>query len=97
MARIHWHGTVYSATPIEQLPNGDWLMTANDHGPRFTVGTTIQVKTADIESMDAAETPDPHGSLAAVEKAMAEERKTIPSVRDVLIQAAKQRAEPEKA
>lgn len=94
MALIRWHGTIYSAAPVKQLPNGDWLMTANEHGPRFTVGTTIQVKQDDIENMDAAEMPDQFGSLAALEKALAEERKTLPSVRELLLQDAKRRTAP---
>lgn len=88
MARIRWHGTTYSVEPIEKLPNGDWLMMANEHGPRFTIGTKIQVKAADIVDMNehnpvksAAE------SAAALEKAMAAERKELPSVQEMLAKA----------
>lgn len=94
MARIQWGGSTYFATPIEQLPNGDWRMTAQEHGPRFTIGTEIHVKAAEIVSMDAAEMPpDPAASAAALEQAMADERKTLPTVREVMLANAKKAAE----
>ncbi len=94
MARIQWHGSQFTVEPIEQLPNGDWLMKSLEHGPRFTVGTKIQVKQADIISMDAAEMPDVAGSATKLEQALIEERKTLPTVREVLLANAKKAAAP---
>lgn len=91
MARVQWGGSSFYATPVERLPNGDWKMTAQEHGPRFTVGTEIHVKQTEIVSMDAAEMPDVAASAAALEKGMAVERETLPSVQEVL-QAAKAEA-----
>lgn len=87
MARINWHGGAFIAKPIEQLPNSDWLMEAQQHGPRFTIGTKIIVKAKDVIEMAAAETPpDPTAGAAALDQAMADERKTLPSVADLLQQ-----------
>jgi hypothetical protein len=93
MARIQWHGSNFIAQPIEQLPNGDWRMTALEHGARFTIGTVIIVQQSEILSMDAAEMPDPAASAGALEKAMADERKALPSVREVMLANAKKAAE----
>lgn len=57
MARIRWHGAEYTAEPIRQLPNGNWLMRAKQHGPRFAVGSEIEVKRSEVIEMAAAELP----------------------------------------
>lgn len=84
MARIKWDGKPFSAAPVKQLSNGDWLMRALEHGPRFTVGTMLQVKKLDIISLDDKDTPDPAARAAELEAAMAEERKTLPTVAELL-------------
>lgn len=95
MASIRWGGSVYSAEPIEQLPNGNWRMKALEHGPRFSVGTILEMKQNEIIEIAAAEMPpDPAASAAALERAMAEERKTLPSVGELLVQKAAPAPEP---
>lgn len=85
MARIRWHGATFSADPIRELPNGNWLMRAREHGPRFTAGTEIEVTKNEILEMAAAELPpDPDESRKALDAAMEEERKTLPPVADLL-------------
>lgn len=84
MARIRWHGQEFIADPVRQLENGNWIMTAREHGARFTVGTEIEVKPGEIVEMAAAEAPAADESQAKLEAAMAEERKTLPSVQELL-------------
>lgn len=88
MARVRWHGHEFTADPIRQLPNGDWLMKTKGHGPRFTFGTEVMVKPDEIVEMAAAETP-PSDGLAELEAAMAEERKTLTPVAELLAKAPK--------
>lgn len=83
MARIRWHGSVYTAKPVKQLNNGDWLMRSMEAGPRFTVGTMIQVKDADVVTLDDSEA-NPAARAAELEAAMAEERKTLQTVKELL-------------
>lgn len=87
MAQVRWQGQSFAAKPIKQLPNGNWLMEAQEHGARFTIGTQIEVKAAEVESMDAA-APDAAVSAAQLETAMAEERKALPSFRELMLKAA---------
>lgn len=87
MARIRWHGSEHEAEPIQELPNGNWLMKAQEHGARFAIGTLIEVKPGEIVTMDKG-TPNPAATPAALEVAMAEERKTLPSVRELLMKRA---------
>ncbi len=92
MAIVLWHGHRFSATPIKQLPNGDWLMTANVHGPRFTPGSEIEVAPGEIVEMASAEVPSEtlqHAFTTAIglEAAMAEERKTLPTPQELIGQA----------
>lgn len=95
MARIHWHDRTYAAALKERLPDGGALMVMQEHGPRFTAGTVVRVTAAQIESLDEVAPVEPAASAAALETAMAEERKTIPSVREVLMKAAKDKAAAE--
>jgi hypothetical protein len=90
VATIQWRGTNISATPIKQLENGDWLMRANQHGSRFAVGSQLRVQQNEIVEMAAAEMPPSAvaESAAALTQAMAEERKTLPTVQEVLATAA---------
>lgn len=90
MARVRWHGTEFYADPVRQLPNGNWLMIAKQHGPRFTIGTEIEVMQAEVVEMAAAETPPSYAeSIAALELAMAEERKALPSPQELIANAPK--------
>ena len=86
MATIRLHGTTITAEPKEQLPNGDWLMEAKHHGPRCAPGTTVRVTQSEIIEMAAAEQPADSG-MGELEKAMAEERETLPSVQELLAAA----------
>lgn len=85
MARVRLFGQTFTATPKEQLANGEWLMEAREHATRCSPGTMIRVTKAEIVSMDADEAPAaPDAGRAALEQAMADERKTLPSVQQVL-------------
>lgn len=92
MARVSLHGMIITAEPVRQLENGDWIMVAKQHGPRCSIGTEIQVRLGDIEEMAAAETPPADGGHAALDAAMAEERKTLPTVQELLAQNAAAKA-----
>ncbi len=93
MARIRWNGQEFYADPVRKLPNGDWIMRAKQHGPRFTIGTEIAVAPNEIVEMASAEMPeDPQAaarSLADLDRAMAEERKTLTPVAELLAKAPK--------
>lgn len=92
MARIRWHGAEYTAVPVSQIDDKTWLMSMTQHGPRFTPGTEVHVKVSEIIEMAAAETPgDFETFLAAsdLEADMAEERKTLPTVHELLGKARK--------
>lgn len=93
MARIRWQGAEYTATPLRQLDNGNWRMKVRQHGPRFSAGSEIEVKPAEIVEMGAAEAPADDGR-AALEAAMAEERKNLPSVQELLA-AAREEKKPD--
>lgn len=102
MARIRWHGTEFTATPIQDNGDGTWRMRAEAHTARTVPGTEITVKQGEIVEMAAAEIGPPEviqaagrmlrqndESFARMEAAMAAERETLPSVRDVLAKARK--------
>lgn len=90
MARIRWHNQEFTADPIRQLPNGNWLMRSKQHGARFTVGSEIEVKQSEVMEMAAAEMPPSEAeSMAALELAMAEERKTLPTPAELIAKAPK--------
>lgn len=105
MARIRWHGTEFTATPIKDNGDGTWRMRAEAHTARTVPGTEITVKQGEIVEMAAAEVPtnvtsksyaaakvgdfDAFLAADALEAAMAAERETLPSVRDVLAKARK--------
>ncbi len=85
MARIRLFGTIYNAKPIEERPDGSWIMAALEHGPRFTIDTPLHVLKGEIVEMAAAEIPlSPEASFAAVEAAMAEERKALPKPAELI-------------
>lgn len=85
MARIQWHGSTYNAEPVKPLEGGDWLMTMLEHGPRFAIGTLVRVKQSEIIEMAAAEMPaTPAQSAASLQQAMDEERKTLPTVEQLI-------------
>lgn len=89
MARVRVFGQTFSATPVRRLPDGSWIMTANEHAARCVPGAEIKVAAAEIIEMAAAETPDPAASQAALDAAMAEERKTLTPVAELLAAAPK--------
>lgn len=101
MARVRWHGAEFTAAPVRQLPNGNWLMVAQTHGARFAVGSQIEIRPDEVLEMTGPEMPpdgEPEGypseegdkiaaeaqSLAELELAMAEERKTLTPVGELL-------------
>src|SRR5712671_1079484 len=83
MARIRIFGQEMVATPIEQLDKDTWLMRAEQHTARTTVGTVIKVKRAEVIEMAAAEFPASNEG-EKTDRAMAEERKTLPSPEQVI-------------
>lgn len=90
MARVRWFGTEFTATPVEQLPNGDWRMMAREHTGRTAPGTIVVVKQTEIvpgtmSADDAA--PDPAAGLAALDAAMAKEREALPSPAELIKRA----------
>lgn len=90
MALIRWQGFEFHAEPIKQLPNGNYVMRAMQHGPRFVPGTEVEVTQHEIIEMASAETPPTHAEgLAALEAAMAEERKTVPTPAELIAKAPK--------
>lgn len=86
MAKVRWGSTVFEAKPIEQLPNGIWVMEALVHGPRFTVGGQVHVQPDEVMDWGEASV-DVAQSAAELDKAMAEERKTLPPVETLLLAA----------
>lgn len=83
MARVQWHGTDFYAEPLEELPGGKWKMRAKSHHPRCSPGTVIIVAQDEILEMAAAEAPPTAESSAALEAAMAEERKMLPTFAEI--------------
>lgn len=55
---INWHGKPVSVTPKQQLEGGDWLVTAKENGPRFTIGSTLRIKASEVIEIAAAEIPE---------------------------------------
>jgi len=87
MARVRLWGAEFSAEPIADNGDGTFTMRAMEHTARASAGTTIRVKKGEIVSMAAAETPpSPNESAAALDKAMAAERETLPKPAELLAQ-----------
>jgi hypothetical protein len=89
---VRMFGTTFPAAPIKKLASGDWQMTALAHTGRTRPGTTIIVKEAEVldpqnltSAIAPAATIDPTLGLDAMEKAMAEELKTLPATPAQLI------------
>ena len=89
MARVRWFGTTLAADPVQENPDGSWDMIARSHTARTVPGTRINVQKSEIVSMDPIAAPDVTASQAALEAAMAEERKTLTPVADLLARAPK--------
>lgn len=93
MARVTWNGETFLAKPIEQNPDGSWVMEALQHTGRTVPGTRITVQQNEIVpgSMPAPGQPDTTAApadtgQAALDAAMAEERKTLVSPADLIAQ-----------
>ncbi len=81
--RVRIFGSEISATIVEMLPNGDSIMVSQEHNGRLSIGTRFRATPREIISYD--ETPsDSLASLAKLQAAMEEERKTLPSVQSLL-------------
>ena len=83
MARIRFAGEEIYATPIAQLADGTWLMRSESHFARGIPGTEILVRAADVIDMKAVGNSVDSGQ-GALEAAMAKERESLPSVKDLL-------------
>jgi hypothetical protein len=57
MATVRFMHAEIKAQPISQRPDGSWVMRAQSHGPRFTIGDQILIRPSEIISMEAAEMP----------------------------------------
>lgn len=84
-------GSQFLAAPIKKLASGDWLMTSLAHTARSAPGTTILVKEGEIlnpQNLTAPVAPNVIGDagLAAVEKAMAQERENLPTPAELIAQ-----------
>ena len=86
MARVRMFGAEFAADLIEQLADGTWKAIARAHTGRTRPGTTIICKQSEIIEGAAAEmpAPSPTAGLADLERGMAEERKTLPPVSELL-------------
>lgn len=93
MARVTWRGETFAARPIAQNADGSWLMEATQHTGRTAPGTHITVQPSEIVAgtMPAAGQSDTTQPLAdngqaALDAAMAEERKTLPTPAQLIAQ-----------
>lgn len=93
MARVVWHGREFLAKPISQNPDGSWLMESMQHTARLAVGTRFIAQPGEVVegSMPAAGQPDTTAApadngQAALDAAMAAERKTLASPADLIAQ-----------
>lgn len=86
MAKIRWGGGTYAGRITETFEDGSAQVLMLEHGPRFTVGTVIEATAAEIVSRDETDA-DPAKSVAVLEAAMAEERKTMTPVAELLAKA----------
>lgn len=93
MARVRVFGQSFNATPVigsdgnpKMTPDGNWIMTAHAHTARCVPGSEIEVHPDEVIEMAAAETPETEvaDSQAQLEAAMAEERKTLTPVAELL-------------
>lgn len=84
MARVRCMGAEFTATPVRDLGDGDWIMRSHEHGTRFTVGTEFLARAHEILSMDETPAPPPAVSQANLEAAMAQERTKLPTVEELL-------------
>ena len=101
MARVRLGSILLTADPVEQKPNGNWLMRARQHTARTSPGTLIEIASKDVIEMAAAEMPGsapqpedlsigpvPEEKIdwASLEKAMADERATLPTAAELIAQ-----------
>lgn len=83
MARVRMFGSEFTAEVLKDNGDGTFLMKAKQHTSRTTVGTEFSAKREEIIEMAAAEMPANDGS-AALDTAMAEERKTLTPPAEVI-------------
>jgi hypothetical protein len=100
MARIRFDNTVITAKPLYQNERGNWIMEAQQHGARHIAGGEVEIRPDEIIEMSNTEmparepgtikiteykpSPEAIASAAALEAAMAKERKSLPPVADML-------------
>jgi hypothetical protein len=84
VARIRVFGTEMYADVVRDNGDGTYLMMARSHSARTVAGTQITVKKTEIIEMAAAEQPPTADGQAALEAAMAAERKTLPSPAEIM-------------
>lgn len=95
MATVKLFGKTFSAKPLQALPDGSFLMTANVHTLRTVPGQPFVVAKNEVVEMAAAEMPPtdapaqieaPIGlatGLAEIEAGMAAERAALPSFAEI--------------
>lgn len=91
LARVKFLGKTIVAEPRSQFDNGDWLMIAKEHGPRFAVGSPIRIKPGEIVEMAESVTPPADTGANALQKELADERATLKPVAELLTDAKKDR------
>lgn len=84
MARVQVFGHTFIAKPLSKQDNGDWLMEAREHTARASVGTVIRVRPSEILDMEESPPLAPDQGAAALNLALAEERKTITPAADLI-------------
>ena len=86
--RVRLDGTEFPAKFLNTLSNGNVLVEALAHGPRFVPGTHVEVCACDVISTDVPEPAhtDMAASAAALQAAMDEERKTLTPVAELIKQ-----------
>lgn len=83
MPRIKAFGRTFNAKLIADMGNGVYRMEATEHTARTAPGTIITVNKTEVVDWGETGSASENG-LAAVDKAMAEERKTLPPVTTLL-------------
>ena len=84
--RVRLDGTEFPAKFLNTLSNGNVLVEALAHGPRFVPGTHVEVRPQDVISTDALEPAnnDVAASAAALQAAMDEERQHLTPVAELI-------------
>lgn len=87
MAKVKFDGQVVDCSKVRRVDGSDdWIMSSRQHAMRLSPGSHFRVTQDEIISMIDEIEGDavPDAGLRDVEAAMARERETLPSVRQVI-------------